>query len=76
MLRSILLLLNLEQAKISAREEVSASVGYYAENWTLEVFGKNLTDQRFEVFFPIATLFAAGTVNRPRTVGLELSYQF
>jgi len=69
-------LLNLEQAKISAREEVSASVGYYAENWTLEVFGKNLTDQRFEVFFPIATLFAAGTVNRPRTVGLELSYQF
>ena len=69
-------LLNLKQAKVGAREEVSASVGYYAENWTLEVFGKNLTDQRFEVFFPIATLFAAGTVNRPRTVGLELSYQF
>jgi len=69
-------LLNLEQAKVDAREEVSASIGYYTENWTLEAFGKNLTDTRYEVFFPIAQLFAAGTVNRPRTVGLELSYQF
>ena len=69
-------LLNLKQAKVSAREEVSASVGYYAENWTLEAFGKNLTDTRYEVFFPIAQLFAAGTVNRPRSVGVEFTYQF
>ena len=69
-------LLNLKQAKVDAREEVSASVGYYAENWAVEAYGKNLTDTRFEVFFPIAQLFAAGSVNRPRTVGLEFTYQF
>jgi iron complex outermembrane receptor protein len=69
-------LLNLTQSKVGAREDVSLSIGYYAESWAIEAFGKNLTDQRFEVFQPIATLFAAGIVNRPRTVGVELSYQF
>ena len=69
-------LLNLKQSKVDAREELSVSVGYYTENWAIEAFGKNLTDERFEVFFPIATLFAAGSVNRPRTFGLEFSYQF
>jgi|TARA_B110000467_G_C18322762_1_gene486602 iron complex outermembrane receptor protein len=69
-------LLNLKQAKVGAREELSLSVGYYAENWAIEAYGKNLTDQRFETFFPIATLFAAGNVNSPRTLGLEFTYEF
>ena len=30
----------------------------------------------FEVFAPIATLFAAGTTNRPRSYGMEFTYQF
>jgi len=69
-------LLNLKQSKIAERDDLAASVGYYADNWSLVAYGKNLTDERFEVFFPIATLFAAGSVNRPRTLGVELSYQF
>ena len=69
-------LLNLKQSKIAARDDVSVSIGYYTEKWSLVGYGKNLTDERYEVFFPIATLFAAGSVNRPRTVGVELSYQF
>ena len=69
-------LLNLEQSKIAERDDVSASIGYYTEKWALVAFGKNLTDERYEVFFPIATLFAAGSVNRPRTMGVELTYQF
>ena len=69
-------LLNLKQSKIAERDDLAASIGYYAENWSLVAYGKNLTDERFEVFFPIATLFAAGSVNRPRTLGVELSYQF
>jgi len=68
-------LLNLEQAKIEQRDDVSASIGYYHDNWSVVAFGKNLTDERFESFFPIATLFAAGNVNRPRTFGLELTYE-
>ena len=68
--------MNLNQSKIAARDDVSASVGYYTEKWALVGFGKNLTDERYEVFFPIADYFAAGNVNRPRTVGVELTYQF
>ena len=69
-------LLNLKQSKIAERDDLAASIGYYAENWSLVAYGKNLTDERFEVFFPIATLFAAGSVNRPRTMGVELTYEF
>lgn len=69
-------LLNLEQSKVDEREDVAASIGYYSDSWSLVAFGRNLTDERFEVFAPIATLFAAGTVNRPRTYGLEFTYLF
>ena len=69
-------LLNLQQSQIDEREDLSMSLGYYAENWSLAAFGRNMTDERFEVFIPIATLFAAGTVNRPRTYGLEFTYHF
>ena len=69
-------LLNLKQSKIAERDDVAASIGYYTDKWSVVAFGKNLTDERYEVFFPIATLFAAGSVNRPRTMGVELTYQF
>ena len=69
-------LLNLRQAKVDERKDVAASVGYYTENWSVVAFGRNLTDERYETFFPVATLFAAGVVNRPRTYGVEFSYDF
>jgi len=69
-------LLNLRQAKVDEREDVAASIGYYTDDWSLVAYGRNLTDERFEVFIPIATLFAAGSVNRPRTYGVELTYMF
>ena len=67
---------NLRQAKVSEREDVAASIGYYTDEWSLVAYGRNLTDERFEVFIPIATLFAAGSVNRPRTYGVEFTYMF
>ena len=51
-------LLNLKQSKIAERDDVAASIGYYTDKWSVVAFGKNLTDERYEVF-PIATLFAA-----------------
>ena len=45
-------LLNLKQSKIAERDDVSASIGYYTEKWALAAFGKNLTDERYEVFLP------------------------
>ncbi len=70
-------LLNTPLAHIDERKDVTASIGYYAENWSVSAFGKNLTDERQEVFIPIATLFAAGSfIQRPRTVGIEFAYEF
>lgn len=69
-------LLNLQQAKVDDREDVTASIGYYADNWSVSAFGRNLTDERNETFVPISDLFAAGVVNRPRSYGVELTYQF
>ena len=69
-------LLNLTQARTDEVDDVSASIGYYTNDWSVVAFGRNLTDERFEVFFPIATLFAAGAVNKPRSYGVEFQYNF
>jgi iron complex outermembrane receptor protein len=69
-------LLNTPLGHIDDREDVTASLGYVGENWAVTAFGKNLTEEEFEAFIPIATLFAVGTVGRPRTYGIELEYDF
>ena len=70
-------LLNASQARIGSQEDVQASVGYFANSgkWSVQAFGRNLTNNRTETFIPIATLFAVGSVNRPRSWGLELTIQ-
>ena len=77
-------LLNLSTGRIkgSDAEDLSASIGYYQDNWGISLFGKNLTDARYE--FPVvlggspiaAPLFSVGTVNHPRSIGMEFSYDF
>jgi iron complex outermembrane receptor protein len=69
-------LLNLTQARTDEVDDLSASIGYYTDDWSVVAFGRNLTDERFEVFAPIATLFAAGSVNKPRSYGVEFQYNF
>jgi len=69
-------LLNTALGKVDAREDVTASIGYYAEKYSIVAFGRNLTDEQTEVFTPISTLFAVGSLNRGRHYGMELSYTF
>ncbi len=69
-------LLNTELGKVDSREDVTASIGYYAEKYSVVAFGRNLTDEQTEVFTPISTLFAVGSLNRGRHYGMELSYTF
>ena len=70
-------LLNTPLAHLDEREDLTAAIGYHTDNWSLSIFGKNLTDEQHEIFFPIATLFAVGTVvPGPKTVGAELQYEF
>jgi len=69
-------LINASQGRVDSRKDVTASVGYYTEQWSVAAFGRNLTDERYEIFTPIAALFAVGNVNRPRTFGIEATYEF
>ena len=68
-------LLNTPQGLVDSTEDVTASIGYYTDNWSIAAFGRNLTDDQVETFVPIATLFAAGSLNRPRTYGVEFTYE-
>ena len=69
-------LLNTPLGKLDEREDVTASIGYFTETWSVQAFGKNLTGEENELFFPIATLFGIGSLaERPRTYGIEFSYE-
>ena len=69
-------LLNTPLGRLDSRSDVTASIGFHAEQYSVVAFGRNLTNVRTEGFSPIATLFAVGSVNKPRSFGVEFSYEF
>ena len=69
-------ILNIELGKVDETDDLTATIGYYTDNWSVVAFGRNLTDEESEGIVPIANLFAVGSVNRPRTFGMEFTYQF
>lgn len=69
-------LLNVAQGRIASSKDLSGSFGYLGETFSVQLFGRNLTNERYEAFTPIAALFATGTVNRGRSYGLEFVYDF
>jgi len=74
-------LLNTPLGHLEDRKDVTASIGYYADDWSVSVFGRNLTDEQFETQVLLAAepplgLFGVGSVNRPRTYGIEFEYNF
>lgn len=69
---------NLEAFSADSWEDVSARVSYESADdaWTFAVFGKNLTDDRHVTnVIPLGGQ-AVGGFNRPREIGVELSYRF
>ena len=68
-------LLNIRDTALDSREDLTASIGYHAENWSLVAFGRNLTNERTEVPLYLSTLFANGTLNRPRSLGVEFTVE-
>ena len=73
-------LLNTPLGLVDDTEDLTASIGYFGENYSIVAFGRNLTDDQVETFISIDApglpLFGVGNVNRPRTYGVELSYNF
>ncbi len=52
-----------------------ASLGYSRDNWTVTLFGENLTDELADLFISNEDDIIKTTPNRPRTIGLRLSYR-
>jgi iron complex outermembrane receptor protein len=57
-------------------QTVDGSFGVSKDNWTLEVFGKNLTDARPELFKSTSDGEMRVTTSRPLTVGLRASITY
>ena len=76
--------LNLSSGRLAGGEndDLSATVGYRMDRWSLTLFGTNLTDERWEVPIVLggsntsAALFIVGNTNRPRHIGVEVGYDF
>ena len=68
-------LLNTDFGRRESREDLTASIGYHTDNYSIVAFGRNLTDDQVEVALNIGGLFAPGTVNQGRTYGIEFTYE-
>jgi outer membrane receptor protein involved in Fe transport len=53
-----------------------ASVGVSKDDWTVQVYGQNLTDVHANLYSSYNDFIKAETVNRPRVIGLHISYHF
>ena len=57
-------------------DTVDAAVGLRSDNWSVELFGENITDERAELFINSLDTDLRVTTNRPRTWGVRISYDF
>ena len=57
-------------------QTVDASFGLRMDNWSLELFGENLTDERAQLFINSLDTDLRITTNRPRTIGLKVRYDY
>ena len=62
--------------ELPAYATVDASIGLSRNNWTLSVFGQNLTDSEASTFTTSAQFIKAEVPLRPRVVGVKMSYNF
>lgn len=60
----------------SSRENLAASITYRYEQYSVTVFGRNLTNDRYETIALIDPLFAAGSINPGASWGLEVQADF
>ena len=53
-----------------------AAFGAGKDAWIVQVYAENLTDTRADLYANYSLQYKAVTVNRPRTIGLRMSYKF
>jgi hypothetical protein len=52
------------------------ALGVGKDSWSMQAYGENLSDTRAQLFANYYNYVKAVTVNRPRTIGLRISYKF
>ncbi len=57
-------------------DTIDAAIGIAADQWAVELFGENLSDERAELFINSLDTDLRITTNRPRTWGFRVSYDF
>ena len=57
-------------------DTLDASFGLRKDNWSVELFGENLTDERAQLFINSLDTDLRITTNRPRTFGLKVRYDY
>ena len=55
---------------------LDASTGVSKDSWDVQFYGTNLTDKRADLYTNYNQWIRMTTVNRPRTIGLRVSYRF
>ena len=55
---------------------VDASVGVIKDDWSVELFGSNLTDERADLFYNTQDDVPRITTNRPLTIGFRVTYDY
>ncbi|MCY4564755.1 MAG: TonB-dependent receptor, partial [Gammaproteobacteria bacterium] len=68
-------LVNADNGRLASRDFIDASVGYNWRSMRLTLFGRNLDDEVWETYGPIANLFAVGTRVPGRSWGIELEVE-
>ena len=62
--------------KQGSYDTIDGAIGIKADNWGVELFGENLTDERAQLFINSLDTDLRVTTNRPRTFGVRFSYDF
>jgi iron complex outermembrane receptor protein len=59
-----------------AYSTLDAALGVSKDNWTAEIYGQNVTDERGIVFTSASQAIETQTVIRPRVLGMKVGYKF
>jgi len=51
-------------------------IGALMDNWSVELFVRNLTDERAELFYNVQDDIPRITTNRPRTIGFRVAFDY
>jgi outer membrane receptor protein involved in Fe transport len=65
-----------DRRKQDSYTTVDAAIGAIKDNWSVELFVRNLTDERAELFYNVQDDIPRITTNRPRTIGLRVAYDY